>query len=129
MGQCLVNLILKNGTYQKELFFGSSMQKKKPFQNCMNGCFFVSFEVHKPVQDLKNWRKYWNCGRRWKMFLFAYYYKVNIFTYILRIFYIIKPHKDLINSLSNFANLFSKVNMISLIDTKKFPGVTKRNVL
>ena len=40
------------------------------------------------------------------MFLFAYYYKVNIFTYILRIFY-----------------------MISLIDTKKFPGVTKRNVL
>ena len=63
------------------------------------------------------------------MFLFAYYYKVNIFTYILRIFYIIKPQKDLIDSLSNFVNLFSKVNMISLIDTKKFPGVTKRNVL
>ena len=54
MGQCLVNLILKNGTYQKELTFGSSMQKKKPFQNCMNGCFFVSFEVHTPVQNLKN---------------------------------------------------------------------------
>ena len=59
MGQCLVNLILKNGTYQKELFFGSSMQKKNHSKIAWMGAFLW---VLKYINLYKIWKIDENIG-------------------------------------------------------------------